>query len=119
VALDTTGYSPATTKVYTKSIVNNFVYNYYLQNKAKLLSYKSSKDFATNFNLTNTDWLNFSSFAAKDSINTTKFSALEKDKINQNIKALIARQLYRTEGYFEIQNITDGEIRKALEVLGR
>jgi carboxyl-terminal processing protease len=117
VALDTTGFTKNTAIVYGKGIINDFTYQYYLQNKTQLLAYKNVKEFSANFTLTDANWKQFVALAAKDSINLQTTTAKEKENLTKVIKATLARQLWRNDGYFEMLNLNDVEVKKALEVL--
>ncbi|MBL0146711.1 MAG: hypothetical protein IPP48_14235 [Chitinophagaceae bacterium] len=57
------------------------------------------------------------SSAAKDSVSLTNISAKEKNRLTASIKSTIARQLWRNDGYFEVHNMNDAEIKKAIEVI--
>jgi carboxyl-terminal processing protease len=117
VALDTSGFTKNTARIYSKGTINNFTYQYYLQNKTQLLAYKNSKEFSTNFLFSDANWKQFVVFAAKDSVNLNSTTLKEKDKLTNVIKATLARQLWRNDGYFEVINLSDLEVKKALEVL--
>lgn len=117
VALDTNGFTKNTALIYSKGTINNFTYQYYLQNKTQLLAYKNSKEFSTNFLLSDANWKQFVAFAAKDSVNLNNTTIKEKDKLKNVIKATFARQLWHNDGYFEVMNLSDLEVKKALEVL--
>lgn len=117
VALDTTGFTKNTAHIYSKGIINDFTYQYYLQNKTQLVAYKNVKEFSTNFLLTDANWKQFVALAAKDSISLQNTTVKEKDNLTKAIKASLARQLWRNDGYFEIMNLNDVEVKKALEVL--
>jgi carboxyl-terminal processing protease len=117
VALDTSGFTKNTAHVYSKGIINDFVYQYYLQNKAQLAAYKNVREFSTNFILTDASWKQFVTLATKDSVNLQAATAKEKESLTKVIKATLARQLWRNDGYFEVLNLNDVEMKKALEVL--
>jgi len=119
VAFDTSSYSPEISKVYYRGTINDFAYNFYLQNQSTLSSYKTPLDFSKNFNLSETDWKYFSTIAKQDSINISIISNSEKKDLFNKIKSSIARQLWRTEGYFEISNTTDATVKKALEQISK
>lgn len=119
IAIDTTGYSMATAKVYFKGVIGDFAYHYYLQNEPSLNNYKSPGDFAKNFSFTDDTWKSFKSFAAKDSIVLDKISVNEKDELVTRIKSSIARQLWLNEGFYEILNTRDKAVLKSLEVLSK
>jgi len=117
VALDTSGFTKNTALIYNKGTINNFTYHYYLQNKTQLLAYKNSKEFSTNFLFSDANWKQFVAFAAKDSVNLNSTTIKEKNNLSNVLKATLARQLWRNDGYFEVMNLSDLEVKKALEVL--
>ena len=118
VALDTLGYDELQVKLYTKGSIAGFAYRYYLQNRQLLDAYRSPAAFNTNFSVNDAAWKQFESQAGKDSIDITRIGEKEKMQLTNNLKASIARQIWRTEGFFEISNATDNCIKRSLEVLG-
>lgn len=119
VAADTSKPGLTSVKLFMTGTLNDFGYHYFLQNPAVKTQYKSSQDFAKNFNLTADDWAKFTQQSAKDSINVTGISDKEKTYISKALKSSLARQLFRTEGYFEVINMEDAAIKKSLEVLNK
>lgn len=118
IALDSVFIQPVIAKLGTKATISNYCYQYFLQHQAALNVYTSTNNFVNNFNLTDADWKNFTTAALKDSVDLNKISAKEKEYVTNTIKAGIARQLWRTEGYYESMNAKDDAVKKALEVLG-
>ena len=118
IALDTSLYSPLLRRLFTRSAIPSFSYKYYLQNQQQLHTYKKPLDFITAFSFSDADWQQFGNLAMLDSIDIKRLSPTEKINLANNIKASIARQLWRTEGYFEMLNTTDNGLKKALELLG-
>jgi carboxyl-terminal processing protease len=118
IALDTSLYTPILLKLFTKSAIPGFSYRYYLKNQQQLNIYKKPSDFVTGFSFTDADWQDFGNIAILDSVDIKLLSPREKNNLINNIKAAIARELWRTEGYFEELNATDNAIKKAIEVLG-
>ncbi|HAK10708.1 MAG TPA: carboxyl-terminal protease, partial [Chitinophagaceae bacterium] len=57
------------------------------------------------------------SFAARDSIAMDAVSVKDKQVLLKRMQALMARQIWRNEGYFEIMNRQDMAVQKALQVL--
>jgi carboxyl-terminal processing protease len=119
VALDTNNDNHQLSKIIMSGIISDFAYVYYLENKNNLQPYKSTADFYTNFLLNENDWLSFSKMAAKDSINLNNVDLLQKEKVKLRLKAAIARQVWRNEGFFEILNKQDNTINRALELLSK
>jgi carboxyl-terminal processing protease len=117
VAADTGKIGFISTKIYTRGTLDNFGYNYYRQHKTTLSSYKNASQFVKTFSISNTDWQYFQEVASKDSINVKNISEKEKAFLEAIIKSSIARQLFKTEGFVEVNNQDDKAIKKALEVL--
>lgn len=117
VALDTSGFSINTAKLYANGTLNIFAYHFYLQNISSLKKYNSPSDFSKNFTISNDNWMQLVTAAAKDSIYLNKVSAKEKTEITNRFKSSLARQIWRNEGLFEVLNTTDVTVKKALEIL--
>ncbi len=117
VAIDTNSNGLLDTRIYMTGVLSDFAYKYYLDHKIPLLTYKNSQDFGANFKIGDNDWAVFSNMARKDSINIPPISAAAKKNIELKLKAGIARQLWRNEGFFEVLNLEDNTVKRALEVL--
>lgn len=117
IAVDTAGFTKNTAAIFNKGTIGNFAYHYYLQNINSLKSFKTPEIFAKSFVFTDEAWKLFVQQAAKDSIDISKAGNKEKEDLVTSIKSSIARQLWRTEGFFEMMNTTDAAVKKALEVL--
>jgi carboxyl-terminal processing protease len=117
IAMDTAGYTKNSAGIFTEGTIGNFAYHFYLQNLTRLKTYKTPVDFIKGFSLTDEDWKQFIQLAAKDSINISNADTKEKNILINHIKSAIARQMWRTEGFFEVMNTYDTAVKKALEVL--
>jgi carboxyl-terminal processing protease len=119
VPMDSAGFSKNTALIYHKGVINSFAYNFYLQNQSILKLFKTPNDFIKGFIFSEEDWRQFTSAAAKDSVYLSNISAKEKSSISVQIKSYIARQVWRSEGFYEMMNTTDFGIKKATEVLNK
>jgi carboxyl-terminal processing protease len=117
VPFDTTSYSSALSSLYISNTLNDFVYNYFIRHKEELKKYPSAVAFAQQFQQEEALWSELVAFAAKDSINLQNVPPADKANAQRRIKALIARQPWRTEGFYQVLNVSDPTVRKALEVL--
>lgn len=117
IAIDTAGYSKNSVAIYSKGIISSFAYHFNLQNQALLKSFKSPGDFIKGFTLSDEQWKQFITAAAKDSVNIGVTSAKLRSELTSQIKAYIARQIWRTEGFFEVINTNDEAIKKAFEII--
>ncbi len=119
VAIDTTGTSTKITHLYYKNTVSNFVYEYYVNHINEFKLFTSPVDFEKGFDVDNTVWNAFTSFAAKDSISLKDISQTDKSYLTQRLKSLFARQQWRNEGFYEVNNTQDAMVKKALEELNK
>ena len=117
IAPDTTSFTKNSIKIFNNGLIADFAYHYYLKNVAELQGFKTPGDYLKGYSFTETEWQQFVQFAAKDSIDISKAGVKEKDNLVNRIKSSIARQLWRTEGFFEMLNTTDNTVKKALELL--
>jgi carboxyl-terminal processing protease len=119
ITMDTAGFSKNTARIYHRGIINSFAYNFYLQNQTLLKLYKTPSDFIKSFSFNDGHWKLFIVAAGKDSVNISITSAAEKSNLSNQIKSYIARQIWRNEGYYEVMNVHDEGIKKAMEILNK
>ncbi len=117
INFDTTILQSIYGKLYYKDILEKFVYKYYTTNKAAIANYRTATDIKNKFELNNTDWILLQNLATKDSIDLSNINPMNKQLINDKIKAIAARQFISNNAYFEINNTTDSTVIKALEIL--
>ncbi|MBV7532810.1 S41 family peptidase [Chitinophaga sp. sic0106] len=118
VPFDTSRFSTTLMAIYTRNTFSNFAYQYFTSHKDAFKQYKDAQDFTNKFQTTPDIFNEFKAFAKTDSIpGMDKISAKDEAEIKSRIKALMARQLYRTEGFYETINTTDPVVKKALETL--
>jgi carboxyl-terminal processing protease len=119
IPADTGSMSSNLAKIYGKGLINDFGYKYYLSNSTSLKTYKSPNEFAKNFSITEDNWKFFDLLGKEDSIDLNGLNEKEKAYLYKTLKASIARQLWRNEGYFEVNNQQDNSVKKALEILNQ
>ncbi len=90
-----------------------------MQHKAEIAKFKTPLQLAQSFKAGEAEWNALKNFAAKDSVNLNNVSTKDKADIIKRIPPLIARQLWRYEGYYEAMNRTDRFVQKALEVIDK
>ncbi len=117
IAADTSRFGIVTAKAYSKGIIADFGYKYFIQDPTLASKFKSPLDFARTFSIDEESWKLFEALGAKDSINFSGINDIEKTYLKKALKTSIARQLWRTEGYFEVNNTEDKTVQKALEIL--
>ncbi|MCW3079717.1 MAG: family peptidase [Segetibacter sp.] len=116
VPFDTASMGKEVMKLYLKGTLSNFIYTYFIEHKNEFEQYKKTTDLSARFKAGEPEWNALKAFAVKDSVDLTKASVKDKAYIIKRIPALIARQMWRYEGYYEIMNQTDEFVQKALLV---
>lgn len=101
-------------KIFTRNTINNFVYNVYIQNKKQFDAYTSVQDFEKKYQADGNTWKQFVAYAATDSVTVGSIPLKSQQFLLKHIKALMARQVWRTEGYFVVMNQEDPVIKAAL-----
>jgi len=119
IGFDTSTFSRNTTALYVDGTLNRFVYAYYIQHLPVFQNFKGPADFITGFHDEEGLWRSLTTYAAKDTVNLASIPAKEKDVLKHRLKALMARQIWRTEGYYEVSNAYDPVVGKALEVINK
>ena len=117
IEFDTTMLNSVYGKLYYKDVFERFAYKYYTTNKAGISSYKTAADIKNKFELTNADWKLLQAIAAKDSIDVSNLNSVVKQEIIDKTRAVAARQIISNSAYFEINNINDTIVKKALEII--
>jgi carboxyl-terminal processing protease len=117
VPYDTLTYDRNVMKLLMSGMLNEFVYRNYLHHQKQFDAYKNASDFNKNYTVEEETFQNLKEMAGKDSLQLTLNNPAEKAQISRQIKSLTARQIWRTEGFFEINNTYDDVVKKAVELL--
>jgi carboxyl-terminal processing protease len=117
VALDTTQISRSVSALYISGVLNNFIYEYFIRHQAELKQFQSPAAFYTGFKKDAEVWNELFAYAKKDSINLEGIDTMNRSQVELRVKALLARFIWRTQGYFYIMNQTDPVLVKAMELL--
>ena len=119
VGFDTSTLSRSTATLYVDGTISRFIYTWYIQHLPSFQTYKVPADFVARYKDDDQLLKGLTAYAAKDTINIANISTREKDLLRHRLKAMMARQIWRTEGYFEVSNTTDPVVNKALEVVDK
>jgi carboxyl-terminal processing protease len=118
VPFDTSSFSTELSSLYVSTTLSDFVYSYFIRHKNELAKYKSAIEFSEQFDPAPM-WNELVAYARRDSIDLGNIAEAEKNSAIRRVKALIARQPWRTEGFFQVLNLTDMTVKKALEELSK
>lgn len=119
VPYDTMKYKSGLTGILYTDNLKRIIWDYYLNHRAALNSYKSIKDYTANFK---TDDILDAYLESLNPKMKKTAKALLKDSISNTyfrlqVKAQLARILYRNEGYYSIATQKDNAVQQALKVL--
>lgn len=117
VPYDTSKLPKALLKMYYKNTLSNFVYRYYINNKNQFVGLSNANAFEKQFKPAENEWQALGSYVAKDSISLNGIDVKSKTDLLLRMKALLARQLFRSEGYYQVLNNEDAIVKKAISVL--
>jgi carboxyl-terminal processing protease len=117
VAFDTTSQPKEVIDLFARGTIRNFVYNYYIEHRTQLQQYKSPDQLLKQFKIGEPEWGQLQNFALRDSVDLKKINTTAKSFVMQQMQNLLARQIWRSEGYYEFANAGDPVIKKAREVL--
>ncbi len=118
VPIDTSGVTEFSRAVYSKGILQQFVYDYYADHDSDFSGFDTVESFEDQYFVSNSLYNRFVSYAQKQlgkSYKSRDIITAKKD-ISEDIKALFAKQLFGSEGLFRIENLYDQEIARTIEV---
>lgn len=117
VPLDTTKHTKFYEDVRRKGVINNFALEYADKNRNKLMDqYKTVSSFDKQFIVDDKLKEEFIKYAKKKGVEKSEDETFES-VLKDLLKALIARDLWGSEAYFEVINQIDPTYQKAIEIL--
>lgn len=117
VAFDTTFFQRSIADLYNDNSVFIFPYKYYMDHQQQLRQYGNPLDFAKRFTNYDELWRELLQMVKNDTLKIDKVNPTEKQFLLHRLRANVARQMWRTEGYFEVWNTTDPVVQRALTEL--
>ena len=119
IPLDTTFASKYYTDVFRKGLLNEFTVSYIETHRNDLLQqYADVQAFKKGFTEDKKLLDEFIDYAAKKEVaRNDKDLEASGEQITTVLKALIARNLYNMNAYFQMVSATDDDLKKALEVM--
>lgn len=119
VPLDTSENSEYLQKLYGKNVFNEFVFDYMDKNRKSLnANYKDFASFKNKFDINAKILDEFVKYGEKKGIKKDAQGLKTSGEFfRTQIKAMIARQLFKNDAFYELVNEKNETYRKALEVL--
>jgi carboxyl-terminal processing protease len=119
VPLDTMGTSSYFSNVINKGLISQFTFDFVDRNRTMLRSFKSFKEYNHAFQVNDNILNEFIVYAESNGVlKDTKGIIKSGSIIKTQIKANIARQLWKNQGFYPVIQEIDNTLKKALEVAG-
>jgi carboxyl-terminal processing protease len=116
ISQDTNKLTPVLVQLFHKKGLGEFVYRHYLKRKAFFKSFKTPADFNTRFLVDLAVFEDLESSYSKEVKGLSSIGQYEKVFLSNQIKKLLGQQIFKTEGYFEVSNLQDANVIKALQI---
>lgn len=117
VGFDTSTLSQNITDLYVDGTLSRYIYTYYTGHRSSFDSFKTPAEFIAGFRDDEKLWTGLVAYAARNSTDLRNVAAKDKELLQHRIRALLARQIWRTQGYYEVSNAYDPVVNKALETM--
>lgn len=117
VPYDTTLFNKNIISLMVRGILNRFVFLNYLRHEKEFKQYGSPKNFNQKFVVSDDMLKDLKNYAARDSVQINLNDPQETNILKRQIKVFTAREIWRTEGFYEISNTFDPIVQKALELM--
>lgn len=115
VPYDTAEFSNNLSPLFANQQFSKFTYLYYVDHKKLFDGFSSALDFSKRFHPDNDTWKSLDDYIASNKLKLPAFSTKDREEIEKRLKSYLARQIWGTEGYYEVNNNYDLTVGKALE----
>ena len=120
VGLDTSGSSNYYSSISSKGLVNEFAYNYLDDNRKTFKKYKTFDEYNKSFIVNGQILKEFISYAEKKGVKPNiEEIATSSEIICTQLKALIARQIWKNDGFYAVIHTLDVTLKKAIELIDK
>ncbi len=118
VPMDTAGHSHYLTEVAYSGLLNDFAFEYADKNRKKLNAYKTPEKFNKDFDVSAELLENFVVYAEKNKVKRNdKQIKISAPVLKNQIKALIARTIWNSEGYYLVLQSDDNVLKEAIKLM--
>lgn len=118
VGLDTLGTSGYLSSISSKGLISEFAYDYLDNNRSSFQKFKLFEDFNRSFIVSDQLMNKFVSYAEKNGVKPDQEGIQTSSEIiRTQIKALIARQIWKNEGFYSVIHTLDNTLKKAVDLV--
>jgi carboxyl-terminal processing protease len=116
VPIDTTGFITDVSPLFENQNFGKFVYQYYIRNKGEFDRFKTAAEFSSQYHPGNKTLEALQEYIAAHNIDLPEWPEKDRVEMAKRIKTWMARQIWGMPGYYEVSNMYDLTVQKALEV---
>jgi len=118
VAADTSERTPLLIQLYMKNVLNQFSISYADKHRKEIEAFGSADRFASSFEVSASLMEELFAYAAKEKISRNpEQEKISSRLIKSQLKALLARAVWRSEGYYRVMQVTDPVIQAGITQL--
>lgn len=118
VPYDTTGFTKDISPLFIDQDFGKFIYTYYLRNRTFLDKFKTPAQFAEGYNQENEAYQQLQQYIKVNNIQLPSLPENDQVELKKRIKTWLARQMFRMDGYYEVNNRYDQTYIRGLKELG-
>jgi carboxyl-terminal processing protease len=117
VPFDSTFFPANVAGIYNSQLLGDFVFMLFKDQRDQIKKYNSAETLLKEYNVSESDWQKLVLQAQKDSLPLQNANAKTKQQVELRMKALLARYVWRNNGYFQLLNSADSTYHKAVDML--
>lgn len=119
IAYDTSRLASGILNVTFSDNVRNFIWDFFMRNRAALVKYKTVNSFRQYFDadILVEKYISTLNAQMRKSTQAILSNPANEQYFRQHLKAQLARILFQNNGYFAVQTRTDNVVQRALELL--
>ncbi len=119
--LDTSMLNPFVAEVYGLSLLQEFAYNYYAANKNTFAKYTTAAQFSTQYSIDAALYAQFVKYCMEHGVSKSTAPFTEKSRVylSNKLKAFLAKQSFKSDGFYSITAQEDKMIQRAILELNK
>lgn len=116
IPVDTSMLNPFVAEVYGLNLLQEFAYNYFADHKSEIENYKTAAQFTAQFTINDAFYSQFIKYCVAQGIDKSTLSYTEKSRafLSNKLKAFLAKQAWKSDGFYTVIAQDDKMIQRAL-----
>lgn len=104
--------------LYASNILNRYIFQYYITHKNQFKNVRNIDELIQQFNPDENNWNELIDLAEKEKFELQEINENEKKYVYKQLQNLMAKQIFRNEGYYEVMNKQDKYLEQSLLIFG-